>query len=66
MYGTPFVAGIDGKMLTIQSYKYYAAFPNLPDDNTHVVVCVRFRWTTEPDDTMRVEKLVTTAYLQSF
>jgi len=26
------------------SYKYYWPFPDLPDDNTHLVVCVRFHW----------------------
>ncbi|NUO82192.1 hypothetical protein HUU05_19140 [candidate division KSB1 bacterium] len=25
-------------------YQYYRAFPSLPDDNTHLIVCVRFRW----------------------
>ena len=48
------------------SYKYYHPFPNLPDDNTHLVVCVRFRWVIEPDGTVREEKFVTTAYLQWF
>ena len=49
-----------------QSFKYYAACPDLPNDNSHVVVCVRFRWATEPDGTVREEKFVTTAYLQWF
>ena len=44
-----------------QSYKYYAAFSDLPDANSHVVVCVRFRWATEADGTVHTEKLVTTA-----
>lgn len=48
------------------SYKYYADFPDLPDDNTHVVVCVRFRWSNEPDGNVHTEKFVTTAYIQSF
>ena len=48
------------------SYRYYRAFPNLPDDNTHLVVCVRFRWHTELDGTVRAEKFVTTAYFQAF
>jgi len=39
---------------------------DLPDYNTHIVVCVRFCWITEPDGTMREEKFVTTAYIQSF
>ena len=47
-------------------YQYYRAFPRLPDDNTHVVVCVRFRWPTDADGTVREEKFVTTAYFQSF
>lgn len=48
------------------SYQYYRSFPDLPDDNTHLVVCVRFRWRTNPDGSMQEEKFVTTAYLQSF
>ena len=48
------------------SYRYYRVFPDLPDDNTHLVVCVRFRWYTEPDGTIREEKFVTTAYFQAF
>jgi hypothetical protein len=47
-------------------YQYYRAFSDLPDDNTHLVVCVRFRWPTDPNGTVREEKFVTTAYLQSF
>ena len=47
-------------------YQYYRAVPDLPDDNTHVVVWVRFRWHTDPDGTVREEKFVTTAYFQSF
>ena len=48
------------------SYQYYRAFADLPDDNTHLVVCARFRWHTDPDGTVREEKFVTTAYLQCF
>ena len=47
-------------------HQYYRAFPDLPDDNTHLVVCVRFRWRTDPDGTVWEEKFVTTAYFQSF
>jgi hypothetical protein len=47
-------------------YQYYRSYPNLPDDNTHLVVCVRFRWPTDPDGTVREEKFVITAYLQVF
>ncbi|MBI5650595.1 MAG: hypothetical protein HZC40_09150 [Chloroflexi bacterium] len=47
-------------------YRYYRFFADLPDDNTHLVVCVRFRWHTDPDGSMREEKFVTTAYCQSF
>ena len=47
-------------------YQYYRAFPHLPDDNTHLVVCVRFRWPANPDGTVQEEKFVTTAYLQAF
>jgi len=49
-----------------QGYKYHQAFPDLPDNNTHVVVCVRFRWANEPDGNVRSEKFVTTAFFQSF
>jgi len=45
-------------------YQYYRAFSSLPDDNTHLIVCVRFRWRTEPDGTMHEEKFVTTAYFK--
>jgi len=48
------------------SYQYYRAFADLLDDNTHLVVCVRFRWHTDPDGTVREEKFVTTAYFQCF
>ena len=48
------------------SYQYFRAFSDLPDDQTHVVVCVRFRLAMEADGTVRVEKFVTTAYLQAF
>ena len=48
------------------SYQYYRSFADLPDDNTHLVVCVCFRWRTDPDRTVREEKFVTTAYFQCF
>ncbi len=48
------------------SYQYYLSHPNLPDGNTHLVVCVRFRWSTGPDSIVREEKFVTTAYFQTF
>jgi len=48
------------------SYRYYRSFHDLPDDNTHLVVCVRFRWPVNLDGTVREEKFVTTAYFQSF
>jgi len=47
-------------------YEHYRAFSNLPDDNTHVVACVRFRWPTDAEGTVREEKFVTTAYFQCF
>jgi hypothetical protein len=47
-------------------YRYYLAFPDLPGGNNHVVVCVRFRWRSLPDGSLREEKFVTTAYLQFF
>jgi len=47
-------------------YRYYQPYSNLPDDNTHLIVCVRFRWPTNPDGTVREEKFVTTAYFQAF
>lgn len=50
----------------LNSYKYYRAFPDLPDGNNHLVVCVRFRWTAKPDGTVDEEKFVTTAYFQFF
>jgi hypothetical protein len=48
------------------SYKYYRAFPNLPDDNTHIVVCVCFRWHIDQNEAVREDKFVTTAYFQAF
>ena len=45
-----------------RGYQYYRAFPALPDENTHMVICVRLRWNTDPDGTMREQKFVTTAY----
>ncbi|RLC07332.1 MAG: hypothetical protein DRI57_26100 [Deltaproteobacteria bacterium] len=48
------------------NYQYYRIFPDLPDYNTHIVVCVRFRLAAEPDGTVREEKFVTTAYFQFF
>ena len=48
------------------SYQYYRSFSDLPDENTHVVVCVRFRWSSDPNGAVREEKFVTTAYFQSF
>lgn len=47
-------------------YQYYRFYPGLPDDNTHLVVCVRFRWLINLDGTVREEKFVTTAYFQAF
>ena len=47
-------------------YQYYRTFPDLPNANNHIVVCVRFRWRTNPDGTTRREKFVTTTYLQFF
>lgn len=48
------------------SYQYYRAFSELPGSNTHLVVCVRFRWRTLPDGSIQDEKFVTTAYFQFF
>jgi hypothetical protein len=48
------------------SYRYYLTFPDLPDQNNHLIVCVRFRWHSLPDGTLHEEKCVTTAYLQFF
>lgn len=50
----------------VNGYQYYRPFPDLPDDNNHLVVCVRFRWKTQPDGSVQEEKFVTTAYFQSF
>ena len=47
-------------------YQYYRSFSGLPDANTHLVVCVRFRWRVAPDGTVQEEKFVTTAYFQFF
>ena len=47
-------------------YQYYRAYSDLPDYNTHLVVCVRFRWPTNPDSSVREEKFVITAYFQVF
>jgi len=49
-----------------QGYQYYRNFPDLPNGNTHIVVCVRFRWVTQADGVMNEEKFITTAYLQCF
>ena len=46
-------------------YQYYRSFPGLHNDNTHLVVCVRFRWSIDSGGMVR-EKFVTTAYLQCF
>jgi hypothetical protein len=50
----------------VNGYQYYRAYPDLPDDNNHLGVCVRFRWRTEPDGSVQEEKFVTTAYFQYF
>ena len=47
-------------------YQYYRALPNLPDQNNHLVVCVRFRWHVQPDGSLQEEKFVTTVYFQFF
>lgn len=47
-------------------YQYYQLFVDLPDDNTHIVVYVRFRWSTQANGTLQEEKFVTTAYFQNF
>lgn len=47
-------------------YQYYRSFPDLPDDNSHLVVWVRFRWAAQTDGTVREEKFVTTAYFKCF
>ncbi len=47
-------------------YQYNRAYPDLPSGNSHLVVCVRFRWPSNPDGTVREEKFVTTAYFQFF
>jgi hypothetical protein len=49
-----------------KSYRYYMPFPDLPDGNNHLVVCVRFRWRSMPDGALHEEKFVTTAHLQFF
>lgn len=47
-------------------YQYYRMYPDLPDQNNHFVVCVRFRWRTQPDGSVQEQKFVTTAYFQAF
>lgn len=47
-------------------YQYYHVFPDLPDQNSHLITCVRFRWHTAADGTVFEEKFVTTAYFQFF
>ena len=47
-------------------YQYYWGFADLPDGNTHLVVCVRFRWRIGPTGAVSDEKFVTTAYMQAF
>lgn len=47
-------------------YQYYRLFVDLPDDNTHMVVCVKFRWSTQLNGIIQEEKFVTTAYFQNF
>lgn len=49
-----------------QSWQYYYPFDNLPDDNSHLVVCVRLRIVDEPDGGSHEERFVTTAYFQLF
>ncbi|MEK7784962.1 MAG: hypothetical protein AAB658_05980 [Chloroflexota bacterium] len=49
----------------LRSWEYFHPFSNLPLDYTHIVVAVRFRWTTDPDGTEREEKFVKTAYFQA-
>ncbi len=49
-----------------RGYQYYRGFPDLPNDNTHLVVCVRFRWVIDLAGAVRDEKFVTTAYFQAF
>ena len=48
------------------AYQYFRSYPDLPDQSTHLVVCARFRWPTNPDGSVREEKFVTTAYFQFF
>jgi hypothetical protein len=48
------------------AYRYYRSYPNLPDNNTHLIVCVRFRWYTDRDGTVHEEKFVTTAFFRVF
>lgn len=49
-----------------KSYQYYRAYPHLPDGNTHLIVCVRFRWHAAQVGALQEEKFVTTAYFQAF
>ncbi len=46
------------------AYQYHRSFPNLPGRNSHLIVCVRYRWPVNLDGSIREEKFVTTAYFQ--
>ena len=50
----------------LTGYQYYRAYPDLPDNNDHLVVFVRFRWRSQPDGSVQEQKFVTTAYFQAF
>ena len=53
-------------LLDLPTLWCYHPFLDLPDKNSHVVVCVRFRWSMAADGSMNEEKFVTTAYFQVF
>lgn len=45
-----------------QKYRYARAFPNLAEDNTHVVVIVLFRFCEDEDGIFRANNYVVTAF----
>jgi hypothetical protein len=49
-----------------QAWQYYQPFDDLPDGNTHVVVCVRLKVVDDAEGGAHEERFVTTAYFQLF
>ncbi|MBI3360474.1 MAG: hypothetical protein HY023_05120 [Chloroflexi bacterium] len=49
-----------------QGWQYYHPFDDLPDDNSHVVVCVRLKMVDDDEGGAHEERFVITAYFQLF